>query len=318
MTGNLRTYQTVRAAVAGVATAATVLLAAGCASAPPAGPAVSAVPAQAGGTSHSAAAAQDAATLFGSLATPPGAVRLTAAPAGVAALSAKLPPESPADPDLVERTAWWSSTESPDALLASLAARAPLGTSADGSAKAAEADGTTLYTLDFSAPPVAGAISQRLVEASVSALPGGGSALREDVIVTYLPTKPAAETIPVAARLDVTPVLPGGQSAANGASGGPASITDPAVIAEVTSLINGLPAKSAAHVNCPMDNGSGLRLTFLSAAGASLAVVTADASGCRNVTVTIDGAGKPALSGGDQLTNQIMTAIGARWQLSAR
>jgi hypothetical protein len=310
-----------KSAVAGAATAITVLLVGGCASTPPASTPASAQPAQAGGTSHSAEAVQDAASLFGALATPPGAVRLPAAPAGAPALSAKLPPETPVDPDLVERTAWWSTNQSPTALLAWLSADPPAGTTADGSADSAPVGGGTLSTRDFAAPAVPGVISQRLVETSVSGLPGGGSALREDVIVTYLPAKSAAETIPVAAEIDVAPTGPAGRNPATSpgstaSPGGSLTVTDPAEIAEVTSVINGLPAKSAGAVNCPMDNGAGLRLTFRSRPGVELAEVDVAATGCRTVSVTIGGSKQPALSGGDQLTSQIMTVIGANWQLA--
>lgn len=311
MTGIFGTSRPAFGAVAGAATTLTILLAAGCASASASDPGPAGQPAQ----SHSAVAAQDAASLFGALPAPPGAVRLTAAPAGVPALSGKLPPESPADPNLIEHTAWWSSTQAPAALLAWISAHPPTGTTAAGSSTASLGAAGSYATRDFAAAAKPGVISQQLVEASVSALPNGGSAVREDVIVTYLPTKPAAETIQAAPSLVVTPVLPMGQTTAT-TSTSPITVTDPAVIAEVTSLINGLAPASAGAVNCPMDNGAALRLSYDAVSGAPTTEVNIAATGCRGVTVTVGGSKLPTLSGGDQLAGRIMTIVGAHWQLT--
>lgn len=302
---------------AGVGAAIAFLLA-GCASPTPGGaPGAAASPASSTGAGHAEVATQDAEALFGALPTPPGADRLSSAPTAAPVLGGPTAPESPADPDLVQRTAWWSTSQSPTALMAWVAAHPPAGTTPDGSARAILGGQTSLWTRDFTAPAQPGVISERLVEASVSALPGGGAAMREDVIVTYLPAKPAGETLPVATTVTVAPVLPAGQDAASSSPGSaPITVTSPMAIAEITSLVNGLPVVSAARVNCPMDTGAGLRLTFRSASGAQLATAAIGASGCRTVSVVVGGDKQPDLSGGDGLSGQIMAIAGAHWVLT--
>lgn len=319
-----RAARTAASATVATTAAACALLLAGCASATvdpgsAQGPASSS--AAAGAADHAQTAAQDAASLFAAFPAPPGATRLTAAPAAVPQLAGVAPAEHPADPNLVQHTEWWTTSQAPAALLAWIKAHPPTGTTADGSSTSTSSGTADLWVQDFAAPAQPGVISQRLLEAAVTAAPGGGSALRVDAIVTYLPTKSAAETIAVPVMLEVTPDYPGqGQGQQQGAANpavAPVKVTDPLKIAEITSLVNGLPAAPTGGMNCPMDNGSGLKVSFQSASGAPWAQADINASGCRTVTITVNGKAQPALSGGDQLTDQIISILGTHWQLTS-
>jgi trimeric autotransporter adhesin len=315
-----RAARTAASATTAVTAAACALLLAGCASAtvdPGAAPGAASSSAAAASTSHAQTAAQDADSLFAAFPAPPGATRLTAAPAAVPLLAGVAPVEHPADPNLVQHTEWWTTSQAPAALLAWIKAHPPTGTTADGSSTSTSSGATDLWIQDFAAPAQPGVISQRLLEAAVTAAPGGGSALRVDAIVTYLPTKSAAETIAVPVTLEVTPDFPQGQQGISNAAVAPLKVTDPVQIAEITSLVNGLPAAPAGGMNCPMDNGSGLKVSFQSASGAPWAQADINASGCRTVTVTVNGKAQPALSGGDQLTAQIISILGTHWQLTS-
>ena len=331
MNGYFGTSRAAGFAAVTVTAAATALLLAGCGSssirsAVP-GP-VLFTPPTGGAAGHAQTATQDADSLLAAFTAPTGATRLSAAPAAAPLLAGSTPPETPVDPDLVERTAWWSTTQAPATLLAWLTAHPAAGTALDGSSTSnpaapasagspASTGAADLWTRDFAAPAVPEVISQRLLEAAVTALPYGGSALRVDAIVTYLPAKPAGETIPIAAMLEVTPTLPSVPSSGNAAGVSPVAVTDPVQIAEITSLVNGLPTMTDGAVNCPMDDGAGIRIDFRSASGTELAQAVIAATGCRTVAVTVGGAAQPALSGGDQLSGQIMAVLGAHWRLTS-
>jgi hypothetical protein len=264
---------------------------------------------------HAEVAAQDAQSLLAAFQPPAGAVRLTSAPGAVPELGGQ-PAQVPVSPDLVVRTAWWTVPEKPAALLSWITAHPPTGTTAGGSANSSTAGGSTLWELDFNASTVPDVIDQRSLTAEVVALPSGGSALRVDSFASYLPTRSAAETIPAAATLDVTPVGPKSQNGVTATSGAPMTVTDQAQIAKISALINNLPTMPAGPLPCPADFGGELRLVFRDAADTQLVSVDADASGCGAVSVTAGGTDQPALGGGPVLIGQIAAILGAHWNLT--
>ena len=121
--------------------------------------------------------------------------------------------------------------------------------------------------------------------------------------------------IPGAGILDVTPTFPLGQTAAD-TTAPTVVIKDESQITEITNLINALPVMPTQGRYCPFDDGAALRLLFRSAAGAEIADVVADATGCGSVTVTIGGVTEPALSGGTALVDRIVGLLGTHWQLT--
>jgi hypothetical protein len=154
------------------------------------------------------------------------------------------------------------------------------------------------------------------ISAEAAALPGGGSVLRVDVIVTYLPIRPAGETIPRAAVLTITPVYPMPRSGSN-ETGSAVTVTDPAEIAKITELVNALPIMSLESRPCPISMGVNLRLVFRATGGSTLAEVDASPDGCGSVDVTVGGTVEPTLSGGPELIDQISAVLGTHWQLAS-
>jgi hypothetical protein len=150
--------------------------------------------------------------------------------------------------------------------------------------------------------------------APVAISPGNDAATPSQTASPTGTARPAEETIPSAAVLDVTPVFPLTQQGAS--STGPAlAVTDAAQIAKITGLINALPVTQQG-LYCPNDDGAGLQMVFRTATGSEIATVDADATGCGKVAVTIGGASEPGLSGGSQLDTQIEAILGQHWQLS--
>lgn len=116
----------------------------------------------------------DAASIVSSFVPPKGAVRLNSAPAGLSK-----PMGVPATPDLVDKTAYWQASGSPQAVLAWEKAHLPSrftwaggGTSFGGTAPAESEENFTL-------PPVSGVLPSRTLE--LTAVPDGDrTAIRID------------------------------------------------------------------------------------------------------------------------------------------
>ena len=78
--------------------------------------------------------------------------------------------------------------------------------------------------------------------------------------------------------------------------------------------IDGLPVFPPGIRFCPLDDGSGMRLTFRAAlSGPALAVVTAETGGCGTVAVTIGGKPMPALAGAASMQQQVAKIAGLHW-----
>jgi hypothetical protein len=100
---------------------------------------------------------------------------------------------------------------------------------------------------------------------------------------------------------------------------GPATITDPAAVRRLVSLIGGLPAFPPGTYSCPMDAGARLTLTFTAARGGpALAVATVSLQGCEGTGLTVDGRAQPGrgpVGGGRQTATQVLKISGEHWNL---
>jgi hypothetical protein len=281
----------------------------------------------------------DAASMLAAFRPPPGAL-----PSGRLAVSAlAAPPEMAATPDLVIRTGWWHVGGKPQAIIDWVKAHGPAGYSAAGGGSVGEPDDPAVRFTVFSLPPVAQVISQRWLLVSVAQYgeasggnggvvppgastaggsggvvpPGASTAIRVDVEVAWLPSKPTTERIPADAQVVTLAPLPGlgPQSQRPAATGNrPVTITDPAKVAAIAAVVDGLPLFPPGTYSCPADFGTGIQLTFrASVHGPVLAVVTDDNSGCGTVSVTISGWSMPALWHGEQLAQQALAIAGVHW-----
>ena len=268
-------------------------------------------------TSPRQRAEADAASILASFVPPPGARKLSAPP-GVDSGLLRHPQVFPNTPGLIDDASWWQvpgqfATE----LLYWEAARVPrrftyVGTSGD-------------LSWDWSLPPTGVLDSRWLVVTAVND-GAGGSDVRAEGEVGYLPARPAATLIAAAAvhGVVVTAVT---TSSDNAKPPAPLIVTDPATVRSLVALVNGLPLGPPDIFSCPEVAGGAVRLTFLSSVGrdkvangpgirsAVLAVALAMASGCGGVQLTINGT-QTYLSGGPTAAVQALAIAGMHWRVS--
>jgi hypothetical protein len=150
-----------------------------------------------------------------------------------------------------------------------------------------------------------------LLVVSVAADGPGGTTIRADAFVEWVPARSAAETIPASARVvTITPV------ASEAAVDHQVTVTDPARVARIAVAVNALPLyPPRSPMWCDL-RGSGpvMRLTFRASAGSrERAVVTAYQELCQLVNVVIDGKPMPPLDGAQNLIQRVMAIVGFRW-----
>jgi hypothetical protein len=258
-------------------------------------------------------AVADADAILASFAVPTGAQPLSAAPTvedGVL----KSPAQTPRTPDLVDKAEWWIAPGAPQSVLAWEASHLPHRFSAAGTGTGS-GPGFTTWTQIASLPDIPAVLDSR--ELVITAVQDGDkTAIRVDAQVTWQPARPASEKVPAAA-MAVTVSMDLGLNQGGRKPPKPVTITDPATVRKLAALINGLALFPPGTFNCPADFGGSLVLTFLAGPGTpSLAVATADLSGCGGVGLTIGGKSEPALAGpGTDSGPQILSTAGLSWKI---
>lgn len=209
-------------------------------------------------------------------------------------------------------TQWWTAPGEPQAVLAWVTAHVPVGFGPGGQGQAANE-----WFEQFSLPPVPGVLTQRWLLVAAVGDGTGRTAIRVDAQVVWLPAKPSAERIPPSATAATVAPLPEfiPDSARPRPPGPPVTITDPARVARIAALVDGLPVFPPGTFSCPAEVSGGIRLTFrASQTGPVLAVITADSSGCQVVSVVIDGHPQPALAGSASLQRDVQAIAGVHWR----
>jgi hypothetical protein len=252
-------------------------------------------------------AVADAARIMASFPRPPGAVRT-----GLIASLAHAG-QWPATPDLANVTRWWRVPGRPRAVLAWIGAHLPSGFTPDGTGF-----GPGSWTDTFALPAVPGVLTER--ELVVLAVANHGeTAIRVDAQVVWLPARSAAERIPAGVmRITVTPVFGFNRNPRAKRLDHAFTVTDPAKVARIVALVNGLPRFPAGSFSCPVDFGGQMRLTFSTRPGGPVvARVTTEYGGCGSVSVRIGGRDMPALSeyppSGRLLQQQVLAIAGVSW-----
>jgi hypothetical protein len=273
-------------------------------------------------------ATADAAHIIASFPTPPGAVRSgrTTSPLLTAPSSGP-----PATPDVVTATRWWTAPGQPTAVLAWIRDHIPAGFSPAGSGSGGynppgvrpgpepSIQHTNTWFDWFSLPVVAGVLTQRWLLVTVAAHGHGQTAIRVDAQVVWLPARPAAERIPPDARVvTVTPVFGLDPNKKLDPLDRAFTVTNPAKVARIAAVIDGLPLFPPGMFSCPADSGAEMRLTFrTSPDGPAVARLTAEYGGCGVVLVSIGGRSMPALrdytDSGSQLQQRVLAIAGVRW-----
>jgi hypothetical protein len=148
---------------------------------------------------------------------------------------------------------------------------------------------------------------------------GSQTAIRVDAQVVWLPARPGAERVPPTARvLTVTPVFGLNPDPRAERLDSAFTVTDPAQVARIAAIVNGLTRFPAGAFSCPADSGGQMRLTFSARPGGPvLARLTPQYGGCGIVSVRIGGRDMPALSeyprSGPPLPQQVLAIAGVSW-----
>jgi hypothetical protein len=271
-------------------------------------------------TGHAAGPRQradaDAARIIADFRRPPGAVRT--------GLIASL--DSPAvgigTTDVATATRWWRVPGQPRAVLSWISSHLPAGFTAagSGSSTSRNSSGALIESQGdaFALSPVPGVLPQR--QLVVTAMPyRGQTALRTDAQVAWLPARSVAERIPSGVRaVTVTPVFGFNPDPRRDRLDHAFTVTDPAKIARIMALANGLTIFPPGARPCPADFGGAMRIAFLTSPGGPvLARFTAQYGGCGAVSVSIGGKNQPALSNwtaSDQLfQDRVLAIAGVLW-----
>ena len=292
-------------ATAAVLTSCAIVTLAGCATSAQTATARQARAANQGGIKVSSPrqrALADAAHILASFAPPPGARRLSRAPAADGGVLGQSESAGPYEVDL---TSWWQVAGQPASVLDWEQAHLPGQFSPAGGSVGA----SRVRDREFSLPAVPGVLYQRTMVVTVVAAGGGQTAIRVDGWVIWTPARPAAEQVPASARVVSAEVVPGNEPGGGARRTGPVLITDPARVRRITSFIDGLPLEQPEFPNtCLAFSPGAIQVTFLARIGGpALAVLTAELAGCYT-EFTIDGKPQPGLSTG--VAPELLTLAG--------
>jgi hypothetical protein len=264
------------------------------------------------------AAAAEAEQLLGELVLPAGATQAPAEPAGDAHQLAHAE-ELFFYAAEVERHEFWTTSASPNAVIASIEANLPAGARPAGSGYSG-----TSVVVSYTLPAVgAPALGPRSLVVQAVELAGGGTGVRADGTVRYTAPRVAAQRVPPQARVLEINVTGGPQVTGSPyPSPPPLIVTNRRDVKRIAAIIDGLPfvALRGVAIPCPFIPASPIdTFTFrATAAGPVLAKVTlaadspTDADPCFTATLRIRGHLEPGLLGGGTLLRRAGAILGVK------
>lgn len=265
--------------------------------------------------SPQARAKADAAAILAAFVPPPAATRLGTAPTSGAGVLLK-PALTESTPDIVDDAGWWRVAGlPPQGVIDWEKAHLPRTFTVSGSG---EENGGTAQQVSqqwWSLPVVAGVLTQRQLTVSVIGDDRGGTDLRVDANVVWLPARPAWSMLRTASiRAVVVTAVPGGNDKKKPPA--PVTVTDPAKVRKLVDLLNSQSMYPPGVFACPFSDGRGLRLTFLAGTrGPTVATAIAASNGCGGVDLTI-GKRQVGLGWGPDVAEQALAISGMNWKLS--
>jgi hypothetical protein len=163
---------------------------------------------------------------------------------------------------------------------------------------------------NFHGPAVIGA-QQLIVEEIQNGI--GQTYTRVDSVVTWFPPRPVAERVPASARVVTITAEPMAGTAVP--PGSPVTVTDPAKVAQIASLINGL-YRNVLPCAPPPPTPDRIKLDFSAKPGGPpLATADVDFRGCRQVSFSVPGTSSLPLllEVNDRLVPAILSVAGLTW-----
>lgn len=261
-----------------------------------------------------AAAEAEAIALLAAFRAPGGAVRLPRAPAR-APSSLGGPFSEPRSADLLVRTAWWSYPGTPQQAADWIGRHAPTSSTA-ASGGSAGGPGEQVWFQGFDRAPTA-LLSRRTLEVQAVAF-GGGTLLRVDAVVLWLPQRSANTRIPSGVTRLTVLALPG-PGAVTRTPAGPAparsaTVTDQGLLRQVAALVDALPSAPKGVFSCPADTGATLRLEFYTGGSSPAVVVDSRNSGCLRADLSVRGGPQHiGLSTAGGFNQQVLTLLQPRF-----
>ncbi len=241
---------------------------------------------------HEVAARTKAADLLRAVPIDSGWTETSTPPAPILAHAAS----TPATPNLIDMARLYTTPEPWTDVDAWLADHPPADLESSGTGSSGDRTGPTSRTLTYAVPPLPPSDDHfQAVEITTAPLATGGTGIRIDAGVIWIPTRSAGELVPAsAARAVVT-------ATQNRLILAQRTIDDDARAQALAATVNALEPDVGGVRNCP--NDVGLRLTVVFTGPAGTPPVTVVTGTCGTSTFQIGGQDGPALQTGD-LANQ--------------
>jgi hypothetical protein len=267
--------------------------------------------ARAAGTASAnrASATAEAGRLLGLIALPPGAVRAGTEPTGDQG-TLREPTYNEATPNLVDAHAWWTTTASPQAVLAYVSAHLPHGAKSSGDGSSSGPPGTVPTESEtFALSPVGSVLSERVLGVTTAPLSDGVTAVRTDGEAVWLTPRPAWEQIPSGVERVVFTARGADGQGRLGPSSTPRTLRG-ARARRLVSILNAAEIVQPGFRSCPADFAESVSLRFVSGGGRMLARATENPTGCAFVALTIGDRRGPPLSDSPSVTDELVS-VGA-------
>jgi hypothetical protein len=252
-----------------------------------------------------ARADSDVRALLGLARLPAGAVRLTRAPKGAAAIDNEQPNEM--TPNLADAHSWWRVRGTLDAVLAYLKAHPPRGSTSSGSGIGSSTlprstTTTTVGDVTSSFPARLGVLDSRTLIVKAVSVGADVVAVRVDAEDAWEIPRSGSERIPAGVHeIDVVRAVAGRASTVS------EHVLDAGKVAAIVKLIDALPVVQPGAIGCPMIPAGAPRVTLsfraksggaVLARASQLALALETPTACDSVSLTIGGhAQTPLLAG---------------------
>jgi Domain of unknown function (DUF4232) len=248
----------------------------------------------------------EAARLLSLVQLPPGTVSSATEPASARGALGQ-PTLDEATPNLVDASRWWTTTASPHAVLAYVAAHLPFGAkrSTHGHTEGGPPGTVQTASETFALSPVLGVLRERVLGVTTATLPGGVTGIRTDGETVWLTPRPAWEQIPSGVRRVTFSARGANAHGRLGRVSMPSTLTGSRAM-RLVAFINAAEIVQPGVTSCPLGLSESVSLRFIGAGGRTLARATESPTGCASVKLTIGGRRGPLLSDYPTVTDELI------------
>jgi hypothetical protein len=161
-------------------------------------------------------------------------------------------------------------------------------------------------------PGVPGVIDLRELTVELTDPSSSVTYVRVDSNVAWIPPRPASEKVPASVKVVTITASPN----MNHPKGTPApvTVTSPAKVAKIVALLDGLSLETSQIIGCPAEQGEGITLSFRAKAGGPvLATAFEPIPSCGSVGFTIGSVRQQPLADWGSFTTKVLAAAGVHW-----